>query len=74
MLMCIMLAYLLLFTALFNAACLHNACLFLLAYFALDICIVIIYTNAFFFFLCLSVIDTGFLLQLIFRIKHSAFI
>ena len=46
MLMYIMLAYFMLLTELYSAACLYNACLFLFVYFALDYCIVIIYTNA----------------------------
>ena len=45
-------------TALFNAVCLYNACLFLFVYFVHVFCIVIIYTNAFVFMLCLWVIVT----------------
>ena len=48
--------YLLLLTALSNAARLYDACLFLFAYFALDSCIVIIYTNA----LCFSYLSLGY--------------
>ena len=57
MLLCITLTYLMLFTALFNAVCLHYAC-YLFVYFAFEICIVISYTNDFVFLLCLWVIDT----------------
>ena len=47
MLKCIMLAYLMLFIALLNDVCFYNAGL--IPYFALEICIAIIYTNAFCF-------------------------
>ena len=42
----IMLAYLMLFTVLFIAICLHTACLFVFVFFALDLCIVFIISNA----------------------------
>ena len=51
----IVLAYLMLFGALFNSICLHNAYLFL---FVINLCIVIIYTMFFISMVCLWVIDT----------------
>ena len=60
MLLYIMLAYFMLYDALFNAVCLYNACLFLFLYCALDFCIVIIYAMLFDKILCLCVTDTFF--------------
>ena len=54
MLLCIMLAYLMLFAALFNAVCLYNTYLF----FAIDL------QMPFVFMLCLWVIDTVCLFQI----------
>ena len=45
-----------LFAALFNPVGLCIACLFLFFYFAIEFCIVIIYTNAF----CLSAMSLGY--------------
>ena len=61
MLLYIMLAYLMLLAALFNAVCLHNA------FFPL------IFTNAFRFHALSWFIDTVCLFQILFSIMHSAF-
>ena len=68
-----MLAYLMLFTALFNAACLYNDCLFFLFYFALDFCIVIIYTNYFSSCFVFGLFTHSLVTSIIFCIMYRAF-
>ena len=51
-----MLAYLMLFTALLDAVCSHNACIRLFVYSDLEFHVVVIYTNAFVFVLCLFLV------------------
>ena len=41
-----------------NAVCLYNACLFLLDYFALDFCIVIVYAMLLVSMVCFWFVDT----------------
>ena len=65
MLLCIMLTYLMLFTALFNVVCLHSASLFCLLF-----CIAFMQMI---FVLCIWFIDTVCLFEVLFCIMYSAF-